>query len=155
MKILGISFRISFDKILIEKTLEKDVIREINPIIISTLEDTSINFCDYKIDIKRIKSKKRDKTKAYYFSKDLNKIIIRSRKDGDRIEYSKGKRKKLKDIFIEAKLDKNLRDSEPIFTDENGDIILVSNIRRSSRYFTKDGDEEMVMINIKKVNKTF
>lgn len=155
MKILGISFRISFDKILIEKTLEKDVIREINPIIISTLEDTSINFCDYKIDIKRIKSKKRDKTKAYYFSKDLNKIIIRSRKDGDRLLYSEGKSKKLKDIFIESKLDKNLRDKEPIFTDENGDIILVSNIRRSSRYFTKDGDEEMVMINIKKVNKTF
>lgn len=93
MKILGISFRISFDKILIEKILEKDVIREINPIIISTLEDTSINFCDYKIDIKRIKSKKRDKTKAYYFSKDLNKIIIRSRKDGDRLLYSEGKSK--------------------------------------------------------------
>lgn len=155
MKILGISFRISFDKILIEKILEKDVIREINLIIISTLEDTSINFCDYKIDIKRIKSKKRDKTKAYYFSKDLNKIIIRSRKDGDRLLYSEGKSKKLKDIFIESKLDKNLRDKEPIFTDENGDIILVSNIRRSSRYYTKDGDEEMVMINIKKVNKTF
>lgn len=131
------------------------MIREINPIIISTLEDTSINFCDYKIDIKRIKSKKRDKTKAYYFSKDLNKIIIRSRKDGDRLLYSEGKSKKLKDIFIESKLDKNLRDKEPIFTDENGDIILVSNIRRSSRYYTKDGDEEMVMINIKKVNKTF
>lgn len=65
------------------------------------------------------------------------------------------KSKKLKDIFIESKLDKNLRDKEPIFTDENGDIILVSNIRRSSRYYTKDGDEEMVMINIKKVNKTF
>lgn len=69
--------------------------------------------------------------------------------------YSEGKSKKLKDIFIESKLDKNLRDKEPIFTDENGDIILVSNIRRSSRYYTKDGDEEMVMINIKKVNKTF
>lgn len=67
MKILGISFRISFDKILIEKILEKDVIREINPIIISTLEDTSINFCDYKIDIKRIKSKKEGQNKSLLF----------------------------------------------------------------------------------------
>nr|MBP3258529.1 tRNA lysidine(34) synthetase TilS [Bacilli bacterium] len=66
-------------------------------------------------------------------SKDIKlPIIIRSRKDGDMIEVMNlNGRKKVKDIFIDAKVSMRDRKSWPIVTDSDGNILWIPGIKKS------------------------
>ncbi|MFD1068171.1 tRNA lysidine(34) synthetase TilS [Oceanobacillus locisalsi] len=59
-------------------------------------------------------------------------LHIRVRKAGDRMSV-KGMNgsKKVKDIFIDAKIPKNLRDNWPIITDDKGDILWVAGVKKA------------------------
>ncbi|WP_044641833.1 tRNA lysidine(34) synthetase TilS [Risungbinella massiliensis] len=61
-----------------------------------------------------------------------SELIVRSRRDGDRIS-SKGMngRKKVKDVLMEAKIPRVYRDSYPIITLSNDEILWLPGLRRS------------------------
>ncbi|MFE8704050.1 tRNA lysidine(34) synthetase TilS [Cytobacillus sp. FJAT-54145] len=69
-------------------------------------------------------------------------IKIRTRKNGDRMTI-KGMNgtKKIKDIFIDAKIPKYERDSWPIITDSFDNIIWVPGIKKSNLYPTEENDD--------------
>ena len=74
-------------------------------------------------------------------SKDVSlPLIIRTRKLGDRINVKglDGK-KKVKDIFIENKIDLKSRDLWPIVTDSTGKIVWIPGLKKSK--FDKQKDE--------------
>ena len=68
-------------------------------------------------------------------------LYIRNKKEGDYISL-KGTngRKKIKDIFIEAKLPKQKRDYYPILVDSNDNILWIPNIKKS-KFNTKKGEK--------------
>ena len=75
--------------------------------------------------------------KFYSFKSTL---YIRNRKDGDYIE-TKGLngKKKLKEIFIEKKIPKNIRDNYPVLVDSKDNIIWIPNLKKSK--FNSKRDE--------------
>ena len=66
-------------------------------------------------------------------SKDIKlPLYIRNRKDGDYIEVlGLNGKKKIKDIFIDEKIDKKLRDIYPIVVDSNDNIVWLPGIKKS------------------------
>jgi len=59
-------------------------------------------------------------------------LYIRNKKDGDTIELkSLNKHKKIKEIFIEKKIPKSLRDNYPILTDAHDNILWIPNLKKS------------------------
>ena len=74
---------------------------------------------------------------------------IRCRKDGDFI-YPAGMkgRKKLKDLFIDKKVDRHLRDIIPILT-VDGQIASVIGLRNDGRFWSKDGNYELICTDIR------
>ncbi|MCR6098392.1 tRNA lysidine(34) synthetase TilS [Salipaludibacillus agaradhaerens] len=82
---------------------------------------------------------------------DLNKVslpfIIRARRAGDRMSFFGGKgTKKLKDVFIEAKVAKGDRDLWPIVTDSHGTILWVPSLKRSNEGVVDDKSENIVQL---------
>ena len=66
-------------------------------------------------------------------SKDIKlPIIVRNRRDGDfiYIKNLKGK-KKIKDVFIDSKIPTSLRDSWPIVTDSDNNVLWIPGIKKS------------------------
>lgn len=54
-------------------------------------------------------------------------LTVRNRQDGDRIKLPSGS-KKLKDLYIDKKIPKSVRDSLPIFVDKNEEIIFIPGV---------------------------
>jgi tRNA(Ile)-lysidine synthase len=60
-------------------------------------------------------------------------IIVRNRRNGDKIKIKNlNGSKKIKDIFIDEKIDINDRDKWPIVCDSNGTILWVPGVKKSS-----------------------
>lgn len=80
---------------------------------------------DYKFDL-------RDKNTAVF---DMDKLkfplVVRFRKEGDVLELEKG-HKKLQDIFVDMKVKKDIRYKIPIVIDNEGKILWVCSVKRSS-----------------------
>lgn len=78
------------------------------------------NVLGYKVSFKLINNKDinlktENLTKYFSIDKDIESIVIRSREDGDRFNpYGMMGTKKLKDIFIDLKIRKDLRDNIPL-----------------------------------------
>lgn len=74
----------------------------------------------------------------YIFVCDVNKVTlplyIRTRQNGDRMSWKglKGS-KKIKDIFIDAKIPRKERDDWPIVTDNNGEILWLIGLRKGKK----------------------
>ena len=59
-------------------------------------------------------------------------LYLRNKKDGDYIyQLGLNGRKKIKEIFIENKIPKHLRDTYPLLVDANNNIIWVPNLKKS------------------------
>lgn len=72
-------------------------------------------------------------------------IIVRNRKDGDMLTIMNMEgHKKLKDIFINAKISKEERDTWPIVTDSNNNILWVPGIKKTK--YNKQKDEKYDII---------
>ena len=79
-------------------------------------------------------------------SKDIKlPIIIRTKKDGDMMEVMNlNGHKKIKDIFIDAKISTHDRNSWPIVTDSEGNILWLPGIKKSK--YNKQIDEKCDII---------
>ena len=68
-------------------------------------------------------------------------LYLRNKKDGDYmlVKGLNGK-KKIKDIFIEKKIPKNIRESYPILVDSNDNILWIPNIKKS-KFNTKKNEK--------------
>ncbi len=87
---------------------------------------------------------------------DLNKIelpiMVRNRKQGDRYKpfRSKAKSKKLKEILIDKKIEKDIRDTLPLFINGKGEIIWMQNLPVSDYFKTEKNTKEFLIIEIEK-----
>ena len=72
-------------------------------------------------------------------------LYVRNRKNGDKIIIKNmNNSKKIKDIFIDEKIPKELRDSYPIVVDNNDNILWIPGIKKSK--FDKANDENYDII---------
>lgn len=102
------------------------------------------------ISIDRFKSMKLDKKcKAFDFNKIKGGIVVRSRKEGDKIKLSVGS-KKVKDLFIDLKIPRDERCMVPIMADEKG-VLCVGDYRNSESYKVDKDTKEVLKIVFKKI----
>lgn len=79
------------------------------------------------------------------YSKEVKlPIKIRNRKEGDFIYLKNSGRKKIKDIFIDEKISKDVRDKYPLVVDSNDIILWIPGMKKSK--FDKDKEEKYDII---------
>lgn len=154
IKIKDIIFKNEYGNLIIYKNQNKEVKNEkyyfknLEKVLYSTnifdIIISSSNWDEFNI-------KKKDKNIFFINERFLKQLEIRTRKEGDFINLEFGK-KKLKDLFIDEKINKDLRDSIPIFT-INDQIVWVSNLRRSNTYLVDRKDNILKILVIHKENK--
>ena len=122
-----------------EKKQEEFIIRE----------KGKYNFRDFiiKVDIVENKNIKLKKNEAIFPREFLDEgIVVRSRKPGDKIKL-KNFTKKVKDIFIDSKVPKHLRDEIPILQYKD-DIIWITGLKRSHNYLVEPSDDFVIKIRL-------
>lgn len=73
-------------------------------------------------------------------------LYVRNRKDGDYIEVlNLDGKKKIKDLFIDLKIDKNLRDTYPLVVDSNDNIVWVPGLKKSKYDSLKTGKYDIIL----------
>ena len=147
----GFYLEISYDNLLIKSKENKrdfcyelkipgvTYIPELKASIIATLKDA--NESDDIIKNKKIK--------LFDIEKTGEKLYVRNRRDGDRFSPSgmKGTRK-LKDFFMDLKLERDMRDGIPLIVNDD-DIIWVVGIRSSEKYRKDINSKEVVYFEYK------
>lgn len=117
-----------------------------------------IEFYDFHISFEIIENKgvnfielKQDKlTKYFDFDKLEKTIVVRNRKDGDRITmFGMNGSKKIKDIFIDMKMPKDQRDKIPIVCFDNKIAWLVG-VRTAAEYKISDTSKKILKVAIKR-----
>jgi tRNA(Ile)-lysidine synthase len=102
------------------------------------------------MSIDRYKSIKTKKTsKGFDFSKVKGGIVVRSRKQGDKIKLVAGS-KKIKELFIDLKIPREDRCKIPVVTDEEG-ILCVGDYKTSENYKIDSKTKEVLKISFKKL----
>ena len=104
-------------------------------------------FDDFKISVNILKNLDIPKKKNQYLLDALyNDIIeVRYRKDGDRIFLDENHSKKVKEVFIEQKIPKDMRDRLPIFL-YNNKIFWIYNVKKA--YIPKINKNESKLIKV-------
>lgn len=144
-----------YGDIYIKKKVKKEKTDIKSEIIIDKqeLDGKVIQFNDYKIEFSIITNNdekvlfNKDKLKKYFDLDSIeNSVVIRKRKDGDKITPlgMKGS-KKLKDIFINEKIPKEERDYIPI-VEFDGNIAWVTGIKASEEYKVKNSSKNILKI---------
>jgi len=145
-------------KYLIKKVYDTISVVEINSIVevnnkIKTLTIPGVTqWGDYQIsaEVAHIRSKNSESNDEFYCSlKENEKLIIRSRKNGDKF-YPIGMNgsKKVKDLFIDLKIPKEERNNYPIVTyDDN--IVWICGIRKDKRF--RDLESKSIKLKIVKI----
>ena len=148
IEIKNVIFKIEYDKLLI---YDKNIFENLESNFYFENLDFSLystKFFDIIIEqscFEEFKKLKHNKNLLFINKKYLDFIKIRKRKNGDFLEFDFGK-KKLKDIFIDEKISKDIRENIPIFEIKNN-IVWVPNIRRSNRYLV-EGNEDIIKIKV-------
>ena len=78
-------------------------------------------------------------------------LYVRNRKNGDKIELIGGT-KKVKDIFINEKIEKNKRDNYPVVVDESGNVIWLPGLKKSKYDRRKKGKYDIILKYYKEEN---
>ena len=142
IEIKNVVFKIEYDKLLI---YDKNIFENLEMKFYFENLDFSLystKFFDIIIEqssFEEFKNLKQNKDLLFINKKYLNFLKIRNKENGDFLELEFGK-KKLKDIFIDEKVSKDIRKNIPIFEIENN-IVWVPNIRRSNRYLVDEKDD--------------
>lgn len=147
IKVKDIFFKNEYNNLVIYKKIDID---KNYKYYLTNLKKTlySINIFDIIIENSNMEEfKKNKKNKNLFFINEslLENLEIRTRKNGDFINLEFG-RKKLKDLFIDEKVNKDLRDILPIFEIDKK-IVWVSNLRRSNMYLV-DGKDNILKIRV-------
>jgi tRNA(Ile)-lysidine synthase len=114
---------------------------------------------DYKIELKRetvfpfgriLALDETDKTDNYVCHLNSKKIklplYVRNKQDGDYIEIlNLNGKKKVKDIFIDEKIDKNIRNTYPVVVDSEDNIIWIPGIKKSKYDSLKTGKYDIIL----------
>lgn len=117
---------------------------DLNEQILALGENT---WSDYKIYVEKVDAMIEEDEAVYFQGEDLGLLTIRSRRPGDRVLMFSGHgHKKLKDIFIEKKVDKHLRDQVPIIC-RDGKILSVLGLFRSGYNLVVDNKKPIYRIN--------
>lgn len=142
IEIKNVVFKIEYDKLLI---YDKNIFENLEMKFCFENLDFSLystKFFDIIIEqssFEEFKNLKQNKDLLFINKKYLDFLKIRNKENGDFLELEFGK-KKLKDIFIDEKVSKDIRKNIPIFEIENN-IVWVPNIRRSNRYLVDEKDD--------------
>lgn len=142
IEIKNVVFKIEYDKLLI---YDKNIFENLEMKFYFENLDFSLystKFFDIIIEqssFEEFKNLKQNKDLLFINKKYLDFLKIRNKENGDFLELKFGK-KKLKDIFIDEKVSKDIRKNIPIFEIENN-IVWVPNIRRSNRYLVDEKDD--------------
>ena len=142
IEIKNVVFKIEYDKLLI---YDKNIFENLEMKFYFENLDFSLystKFFDIIIEqssFEEFKNLKQNKDLLFINKKYLDFLKIRNKENGDFLELEFGK-KKLKDIFIDEKVSKDIRKNIPIFEIENN-IVWVPNIRRSNRYLADEKDD--------------
>ena len=142
IEIKNVVFKIEYDKLLI---YDKNIFENLEMKFYFENLDFSLystKFFDIIIEqssFEEFKNLKQNKDLLFINKKYLDFLKIRNKENGDFLELEFGK-KKLKDIFIDEKVSKDIRKNIPIFEIENN-IVWVPNIRRSNRYLVDENDD--------------
>lgn len=120
----------------------------------------SVNYSDYKIEIKDDDIvlpdgilKKVDSTNltnnyvCHLNSKDITlPLYVRNKKDGDYIEVlNLNGKKKVKDIFIDEKIEKEKRISYPFVVDSNDNILWIPGLKKSKYDGLKSKNYDIIL----------
>lgn len=142
IEIKNVVFKIEYDKLLI---YDKNIFENLEMKFCFENLDFSLystKFFDIIIEqssFEEFKNLKQNKDLLFINKKYLDFLKIRNKENGDFLELEFGK-KKLKDIFIDEKVSKDIRKNIPIFEIENN-VVWVPNIRRSNRYLVDEKDD--------------
>ena len=142
IEIKNVVFKIEYDKLLI---YDKNIFENLEMKFYFENLDFSLystKFFDIIIEqssFEEFKNLKQNKDLLFINKKYLDFLKIRNKENGDFLELEFGK-KKLKDIFIDEKVSKDIRKNIPIFEIKNN-IVWVPNIRRSNRYLVDEKDD--------------
>ncbi|SHK59001.1 tRNA lysidine(34) synthetase TilS [Tepidibacter formicigenes] len=114
-------------------------IKELNAIVESKI-----------LSIEEVDNLKYDEyTKFFDADKIYGNLLIRSRRNGDKIKIlGLGGNKKIKDLFIDLKIPKESRDKIPILSDEKG-IIWVMGYRMSEDYKIDKDTKNVLKVSLK------
>lgn len=113
----------------------------------------------YKIELKRetifpfgkiVALDDTDLTDNYVCHLNSNEInlplYVRNKQDGDYIEIlNLNGKKKVKDIFIDEKIDKNIRNTYPVVVDSEDNIIWIPGIKKSKYDSLKSGKYDIIL----------
>ena len=153
VKIKNVIFKNEYGKLVIFYCKYENI--ENKDYVIKNLKKTlySVNIFDIIIknsNIDEFNREKKNKNSFFINERFLKYLKIRNRKNKDFINLEFGK-KKLKDLFIDEKLNRDLRNIIPIFEiDDN--IIWVSNLRRANIYLVDETDNILKIEVIQKEN---
>lgn len=153
VKIKNVIFKNEYGKLVIFYYKYENI--ENKDYVIKNLKKTlySVNIFDIIIknsNIDEFNREKKNKNSFFINERFLKYLKIRNRKNKDFINLEFGK-KKLKDLFIDEKLNRDLRNIIPIFEiDDN--IIWVSNLRRANIYLVDETDDILKIEVIQKEN---
>ncbi|UJF36491.1 tRNA lysidine(34) synthetase TilS [Paenibacillus hexagrammi] len=76
-------------------------------------------------------------------------LFIRSRAAGDRLEpFGLNGSKKVKDMFIDAKLPPSNRDRIPLLVDASGQILWIAGFRRSQHALVREHSERVLHVKL-------
>lgn len=144
----GYIFVKEYDKMYVKK--EKNEIYDKNKIALEI--NGKIMYNGYVIESKLVENIPRKKG-SYYFDYDkMNKnIFVRTREEGDRfIPFGMKKSKKLKNFFIDEKIERSKRDIIPIVV-SGEDIILVGNLRSADLYRVDKNTKKILLLKVEEV----
>ncbi len=146
----GLVLAIDYDVFNMYKESKTKVLKNISHNILNG--EITIN--DYKIKasiISKEEYKDRFNTICFDFDKIKGEVLVRYRENGDYI-YPKGLkgRKKLKDLFIDMKVPRDIRDSIPIIAIEK-EVLIIPNIKTTSSYSIDNNTKNILKIEIKGV----
>lgn len=116
------------------------------------IKETGIIIKCYKTEKKVLNDMREERRKVCFDIKEENpEFVIRSRKEGDRfLPFGKKSEKKLKDLMIDLKIPRYMRDSIPILEFRNK-ILWVIGYKRSGYYPITETTEKMICFEIKEV----
>ena len=145
----GVKCRSEYDYIIFEKRVTEADYSYILPLNGEVyVKEAGIKFTSEVVSKSQIEFS--ENTQLFDFSDLTEKIVIRSRKNGDKmIPFGKNSEVKVKDILIKDKVPLNIRKNLPII--ECKDILWLYGVRRSELYKITEKTEKVLVVKGEKV----
>ena len=98
-----------------------------------------------------VKNTKQSKNLVFLDIQKTPTLRVRCRKAGDRISISQGKTKSLQDVFVDAKIPRDERDSYPVVVSEKDEIVWIPGIRINPNYGLDKNNKYSVSVKATKI----